>query len=203
MDKTSWQEMAIRNRFLDAAEVLLADRSLAKLSISDLCAQAQVSRQTFYRYFEDKYDLAQWHFTHIVAKPLIEIGRTLNWYDATLAAVNEIVARKVLYVAAYQQSRGYQSISAFGHRSIRDILTETIVEYRGIELTDDLEFQIRYHAEATLNVFTNWGRKGMQTPPEDFTRRLCQCIPYDLFNLLNEPITQASDPSRGQSSQAS
>lgn len=187
MDKISWQEMAIRNRFLDAAEELLADRPLSKLSVTGICAQAKVSRQTFYRYYKDKYDLAQWHFTHIVAKPLVEIGRTMNWHDATLAAVNEIVARKTLYVAAYQQSRGYQSISAFGHRSIRDILTETIVDYKGIEMTDELAFQVRYHAEATLNVFTNWGRKGMQIPPETFVRYLCECIPHGLFKLLNEP----------------
>lgn len=192
MGEISWQELAIRNRFLDAAEALLVDRSFAKLSVTDICTQAQVSRQTFYRYFEDKYDLTQWHFTHVVAKPLIELGRTMNWYDATLAAINEIVARKTLYVAAYQQSRGYQSISAFGHRSIRDILTETITEYRSVEMTDELAFQIRYHAEATLNVFTNWGRKGMQIPPETFARYLCECIPHGLFKLLNGPFDQSA-----------
>lgn len=190
MDAISWQEMAVRDRFLDAAEELLADRTFSELSVTDLCERAQVSRQTFYRYFEDKYDLLQWHFTHVVAEPLVEIGRTMSWYDATLAAVNAIVARKALYVAAYQQSRGYQSISAFGHRAIRDILTETLVEHRGVEMTDDLDFQVRYHAEATLNVFTNWGRKGMQTPPADFARRLCRCVPRDLFDLLDEPMPQ-------------
>ena len=187
MDEANWQETNLRNRFLDAAEELLADRSFADLTVSDLCTKAQVSRQTFYRYFEDKYDLVQWHFTNMVATHLVEIGRTLGWYDATLAAVNEIVARKTLYVAAYKQSRGYQSISAFGHRSVRDILIETITVYKGLEMTDDLDFEIRYHAEATLIVFTNWGRKGMELSPELFARRLCNCTPRQLFELLDMP----------------
>ena len=190
MGDTKWQETAMRNRLMDAAEQLLADRSFAKLSVAAICETAQVSRQTFYRYYKDKHDLLQWHFTNVVAKPLVETGRTMNWYDATLAAINSIVDRKVLYVAAYQQSRGYQSISAFGHRLVQEIFTETIVEHKGVELTPDLEFQVRYHAEATLNVFTNWGRKGMKLPPETFARYLCECVPHGLFKLLNEPTSK-------------
>lgn len=68
------------------------------------------------------------------------------------------------------------------------------MKYKGVEMTEELDFQVRYHAEATLNVFTNWGRKGMQIPPETFTRYLCECVPRGLYKLLNEPADEKPKP---------
>ncbi len=183
----SWRQDALRKRVFEAAEELLADRSFSDLSVTDICAAADISRQTFYRYFKDKYDILQWHFVTGVGQYLFEVGRTLNWHDATLLSIREIMDHKVIYMAAYQQSRGYQSISAFGHRAVRDNLVETLVTYKGVEISDSLDFQIRFFAEATLNVFTNWGKKGMNIPAEPFATYLCECVPHGLFKLLNKP----------------
>ena len=36
---------------------LLAEMPFEKISLTDICRVSMVSRSTFYRYFEDKYDL--------------------------------------------------------------------------------------------------------------------------------------------------
>ena len=36
---------------------LLAEMPFEKISLTDLCRVSMISRSTFYRYFEDKYDL--------------------------------------------------------------------------------------------------------------------------------------------------
>lgn len=185
-----WRDLAIRNEILDAAERLLLDRSFADLKVKDICAEAGVSKPTFYSRFSDKYAIAQWHFTQVCEKSLYQIGRTLSWDEGDIIAVEGIYARRKFYTKAHQESRGYQSISAFGHRIAHDALTETIVDYRGLDLTDELVFQINYWANSTLITVTNWSRKGMSVPPKEFAALLTSCAPRELYELLRDPMSQ-------------
>ncbi len=186
----SWQELALRERITDAAEKLLADRSFSELQVKDICREAGISRQTFYRYYRDKYEILQWNFVHICKSTLFEIGRTMGWEEATYETIEQIVARKQLYMKGYQDSRNYQSISAFGHRMVRENMIETITKYKKLPLTEELEFQVNYWANSTLVTFTNWGKKGMLIPPDKFTRFLNACAPCELYELLKDPIPQ-------------
>ena len=52
---------------------LLETKSFENITIQDLCEKANVRRSTFYRHFNDKYDL----LNHIVGT-LIEYFRTLH-----------------------------------------------------------------------------------------------------------------------------
>ncbi|NHM13600.1 TetR/AcrR family transcriptional regulator [Xiamenia xianingshaonis] len=190
--KMTWQEKALRERITDATEELLADRDFASLQVKEICERAEISRQTFYRYYRDKYEIIQWHFLCICESTLFEMGRSLGWDEAEVAAIKAIYARKTLYMKAYQDSKNYQSISAFGHRMVRQSLIETIVEHRKLPLTEELEFQVNYFANATLITFTNWGKKGMRIHPEKFARLLTCCAPRELYELLKDPMPVAS-----------
>ena len=37
------------------------DKSLDRITISEICENADISRQTFYRHFKSKYDIPSWH----------------------------------------------------------------------------------------------------------------------------------------------
>lgn len=47
-----------RRKLLEATERLLGSASLAELSVAKICAEARISRGTFYLYFESKYEVA-------------------------------------------------------------------------------------------------------------------------------------------------
>lgn len=47
-------------RILDATEELMRDISFDHLKVTDICEKAGISRQTFYKHFKDKYEIAQW-----------------------------------------------------------------------------------------------------------------------------------------------
>jgi len=55
---------AQRNIILDAAVDLFVERGTSGVSISEICARADVGRQTFYRCFEDKPALLD-HLYHL------------------------------------------------------------------------------------------------------------------------------------------
>lgn len=51
--KTSLTNLQIRESFLK----LLDEKTLSKVTINDIVRQAMINRSTFYRHFDDKYDL--------------------------------------------------------------------------------------------------------------------------------------------------
>jgi len=59
----------LRQKLLETGGRLIAEQSLAQISVEDILAEVGVSRRTFYRYFENKYELA----AHII-NPALEGG---------------------------------------------------------------------------------------------------------------------------------
>ena len=52
--------MDSRNRFANTLKELAARKTLEKITTEEIVKAAGLSRQTFYKFFSDKYDLAFW-----------------------------------------------------------------------------------------------------------------------------------------------
>lgn len=48
--------------FAKAIKSLIKTQPLDKITVTDIVFQAGKTRQTFYRHFQDKYDLVNWYF---------------------------------------------------------------------------------------------------------------------------------------------
>lgn len=55
------------------------DRPIEELTVAAICRKAGVSKPTFYRHFDSKYDIARWISDFMNSMTLDEIGRTLTW----------------------------------------------------------------------------------------------------------------------------
>ena len=60
-----------RNRFANTLKELAAKKTLEKITTEEIVKAAGVSRQTFYKFFSDKYDLAFWCYQRDMA-PVIQ-----------------------------------------------------------------------------------------------------------------------------------
>lgn len=52
------QRVAYRNKIIAAATAIFVEKSYSAATVDDILVQADVSRPTFYRYFNNKFDLA-------------------------------------------------------------------------------------------------------------------------------------------------
>ena len=60
--------------FAKAIKELIKTRPLDKITVIDIVTNAGKTRQTFYRYFKDKYDLVNWYFEKLVLKSFRQMG---------------------------------------------------------------------------------------------------------------------------------
>lgn len=67
-------DLSIKMKILHAV-----NKSLDQITVAEICRNAGISRQTFYRHFESKYDIPWWHSIFCRQFYLNEIGRTIDW----------------------------------------------------------------------------------------------------------------------------
>lgn len=62
VEKTLSASEHTKQQLASALKVLMAERPMDKITISDLTAICKIRRQSFYYHFEDIYDLLRWMF---------------------------------------------------------------------------------------------------------------------------------------------
>ena len=68
--------------FAQAIKGLIKVHPLDKIAVTDIVTRSGMTRQTFYRYFKDKYDLVNWYFEKLVLKSFRQMGDGCSLQEA-------------------------------------------------------------------------------------------------------------------------
>ena len=66
---------------VDAAKKLLEEKQFEKITVGDIIEKAGVSKPTFYRYFQSKYDLAAAIFSDSITKDILMQYNGENYFE--------------------------------------------------------------------------------------------------------------------------
>lgn len=83
-----------KKRILDAGRELFWKYGFRRVSVDELCSKANVSRMTFYRYFEDKADLAKAVFAQEVEKAMVDLRMLMQSDKSGLEKVKGMLQLK-------------------------------------------------------------------------------------------------------------
>lgn len=179
-------------RMLDALFDLVEEKAFKDVTVSDICARAGVSRQTFYRHFASKFDAANWFWHEMATRYMMRVGRDMQWRES-LGYLFENVADYLAFFAEAGKEGGFESVLSFGCRSRMDSLKTTVTDHLGLPLTEDLEFQIDFFAEGEARMVEELAKRGGPIDAAAIASRLETCVPRPLFHLLNDSVEKAVD----------
>ncbi|MDR1088105.1 MAG: TetR/AcrR family transcriptional regulator [Coriobacteriales bacterium] len=184
---------------LHAFERLLEETAYPDISIDDICGTAYISKPTFYRYFKSKDNIFHWltrlGFQHGVA----EIGRSYSWEEGYLVSLLIAYRYRVFY-AAPQSPELFSSLMDVGWNCQSDAIKETLVKYRGIQISEKLSYQIESLARAQCHMARRWAVEGMAIPPATMAEYLASSAPYELHDLLGLEDTHDTHDTRNEQS---
>lgn len=63
-----------------ALEKLLKDKAFEKITVIEIAQAAHISRATFYRHFEDKFDLANWYYRQKAEEVFQDTSNDSPWH---------------------------------------------------------------------------------------------------------------------------
>ncbi|HHU18307.1 MAG TPA: TetR family transcriptional regulator [Clostridiales bacterium] len=169
--------MDTKKRIADSMFNLLKSNSFDKITVQTILDDCKVSRSTFYRYFDDKYELMNWCYQSYVDTLLSMDGRK------RLHLIYQFLDDNHKYFERATKVHGKNSFLDF-------LYNYTYNLYKGIylkntnssELSDEARVILEYACAGAVHILDNWlnnGRKESVSEMAEWT-----------FNLIPEIYRQ-------------
>lgn len=161
------------------------DAPLDKLSVKDICQKAGVSRDTFYRHFSSKYDIAVWHGKLAQSLSLdrpTDGGSLATRYARDLGFLAE---EKEFYRRAFANTgkSGKEFPEMSLHRAAAII---EVLRGGGVAITDLVTFQVETFVALETALVVKWLRLGCEPSPQVYAEWIVSMIPSGLQAALSE-----------------
>ena len=161
-----------RHAMAQALKSLLHTHSLERITVRDIVERCGVGRQTFYYYFQDKYDLMDWIYEQ-EAKPFFPEDDPGSWSDNMTAFCRHMWQDKGFFSCALQ-TNGARSFPGFLRALIVDEAVRSVREISGNRTVDLARY--RYVAEfcsiALVGMLVDWADHGMKEDPALFVEKM-------------------------------
>lgn len=178
----------IKWHIFHALDDLLKKTSLDKVTTTQLCEASHISRQTFYRHFQDKYWVLNWYFDIMYKDTLMQIGRKLSWEQALYQIFSDMYSNnKTIHI--HSHSNDYNSIRNYAYRISSKLYIETLINYKKISPSNTLLFQADTAAFLCTTLIDKWQQNGMKETPREFAALLVSVLPQELKYTLEKGIS--------------
>ena len=145
-------------------KTLLRKRSFDDITVADICNASEISRRSFYRYFQDKYDLLNWLYDDEFCSTVDERPDRTIW-DYYPDICRHLYSDREFYLHAF---------SFTGQNSFREFCTSKLYPLLmndfGQVFSDEkvAHFVIDRITSATFDGFQWWLRQDLCMPPDEY-----------------------------------
>ena len=166
--------------FANALSELLEVKPLNKISVTDIAKKCGVSRQTFYNYFNDIYDLIEWYYIQEANESLDDYSDINNWQKGYIRIMNWALENKEMVLNTYHSIQ-HEYIAIFIYKVLYQYIIR-VVEKESLGLSvngDQKDFVANFYTLAITACSLNWIRTGMKDKPEDIAQHVSFLIEGD------------------------
>lgn len=159
--------MVIKDSFVK----ILKQKPISKISIKEICEDADINRATFYAHYLDQYDLL-----HQIENELIDgINQYLNGYDfrGKLDATVEMLEKILEYIKENSELFSLL-LNSNGDINFQQEITKVIGQQHFSSMLtsnslskEDAEYIFLYFATGSIGVIQKWLKDGMKKPVQE------------------------------------
>lgn len=166
---------------------LLCEKSLDKITVTDIVEDCEVNRQTFYYHFKDIYDLVEWIFTNEATKAL-DGKKTYDTWQQGILQIFEYVMQNKAFVTGTYHSINREHLDRYLYNETYTLLIDVIEEKAaGITVRDDDKaFIANFYKYAFVGLMLEWIRTGMKEKPAAIVDKLTTLIQGDIIDALEK-----------------
>lgn len=175
----------MKKAFADALVEMLNLKSLSDIAVTDLANRCGVSRQSFYYYFDDIYDLVEWIFMLETEKALEDYSDIDSWQMGYIRMMKWAQENKILVMNTFRSiQREY--IEFFMYRVLYQYIIKVVLtEAEEMQVTQEqCDFIANFYTLAINAVSLEWIRRGMKEKPEEIAEKVNFLIEGDFKKSL-------------------
>lgn len=170
--------------FAQSIKDLMAKQSLDKITVTDIVKHSGMTRQTFYRYFQDKYDLVNWYFEKLADKSFRQIGNSSTLRDGLIQKFTFLLNDKIFFMQAFH-SKDYNNVENYDYQCILEFYKNIIKKKIG-KIPKDVMFLLEMYCHGSITMTVEWAIRGMEESPEVIADLLIDALPLKLKELLSD-----------------
>lgn len=181
------------------------DEPLDRTTITKICKNAGISRKTFYRHFESKYDIPWWHTIYCRKFYLNEIGRTIDWRTGYYHYLRMILMERDFYRLTIKGISGNPfAVTPVSENRVK-VLLDTLERYRNVTIDDNMKFLVETFSRLECAVIDGWLKSSQPADLHLWTDYMISLVPprlYEALKLENElppPPRKSRIPERTES----
>lgn len=172
-----------RNKIAYSAIDLIKRKPLSKMTITDITSNCNMTRQIFYKYFIDKYDLIDWIYIQDWNTAISKIEKEFR-FEYLLLNLLEIFKEKSDFYFNALKTEDENSLETLIFDRFT-LIASRIIEFRtGESVTYKNEFLINTSCHTMVYCILNEIHSGMQKPVDQLVEWIADAIPNNIKDLL-------------------
>ena len=175
----------MKYRLAEAMKTCMRTMPVEKITVKEIVQECGTTRQTFYRYFLDKYDLINWYFDKILLESFEQMGEGKTVYEGLCKKFQYIEEEKLFFKAAFRNDQqnclrehDFQLILAFYTRQIEEKTKEPISE--------NLRFLLEMYCQGSIYMTVQWVLGERKSTPQEMAKALVSAMPSELYDVMKQ-----------------
>ena len=151
MCKEECKSEEMKYRLAEAVKVCMKTTSVEKITVKEIVDACGTTRQTFYRHFQDKYDLVNWYFDKILLESFEHMGEGETIYEGLAKKFQYIQKEKLFFKMAFKSDE-----------------------------SEDLKFLLEMYCQGSIYMTVQWVFGRVKRTPEELAADLVKAMPEEL-----------------------
>jgi len=171
--------LGTKKRIADSMFNLLNNHSFDKLTVQMILDDSKVSRSTFYRYFNDKYELMNWCYQSYVDTLLLMDGRT------RLRLIYQFLDDNHRYFEKATKVHGKNSFLDFLYYYTYNLYESIYLKNTNTStLSDENRVMLEYTCAGAVHILGNWLKNGRKESVSEMAEWAFNLIPETFRKYL-------------------
>ena len=158
-----------------------------KITVKEIVEVCGTTRQTFYRNFQDKYDLINWYFDKILLKSFEYMGKSETIYEGLVNKFYYIQQENLFFRTAFKND-DQNCLRDHDFHLILQFYTDQIEQKTREKISEHLRFLLEMYCQGSIYMTIQWVLGKLKGTPEEIARSLVDAMPLKLmevFKVLN------------------
>ena len=138
------QNDGVRYKLANAMKECMRTAPVEKITVKEIVETCGLTRQTFYRNFQDKYDLINWYFDKILLESFEHMGEGRTVYESLVNKFEYIQMEQLFFRAAFKNDQ-QNCLRDHDFELIQEFYTKQIESRTGRKISTELQFELEMY----------------------------------------------------------
>ena len=175
----------MKYRLAEAMKTCMRTMPVEKITVKEIVQECGTTRQTFYRYFLDKYDLINWYFDKILLESFEHMGEGTTVYEGLCKKFQYLEEEKLFFKAAFRNDQ-QNCLREHDFRLILAFYTRQIEEKTKEPISENLRFLLEMYCQGSIYMTVQWVLGERKSTPQEMAKALVSAMPSELYDVMKQ-----------------